>query len=252
MKKTAIFFSLTLIILSISLVLCKPLTLCKVRFSEYSYNSFKKGNIAFLKDQYDVSINNYLDCIEDGVKTGSIFYNIANAYAKKGDLGKAILNYERSRAYMPSDDYLKINYALVKTNIKQDEQDTEIGSNFTYNQIYFVIISLLMLFVLFLGLSFFMGKHSFFCKLVAITLICCLATAVYMFESKYKKDKKRAIIVTKNENILEMPVLNSEIVGPLYEGNTVFVNNQIEGWYKVKKGMKRGWVQKKAIKFIYN
>ena len=56
----------------------------------------------------------YEAIIREGAENGVIYFNIANSYFKSGELGKAILNYERAKRFIPRDSDLKFNenYAL--------------------------------------------------------------------------------------------------------------------------------------------
>ncbi len=59
-----------------------------------------------------------------GIRNGRLYYNIANAYFRMEDIGRAILNYRRAQQYIPDDENLRQNlsYALTKRLDKIDEQ----------------------------------------------------------------------------------------------------------------------------------
>ncbi|MDF7806520.1 hypothetical protein P4E94_03655 [Pontiellaceae bacterium B12219] len=46
---------------------------------------------------------------EDGIRNGSVFYNLGNSWFMAGDAGRAILNYRRAEQYMPNNPDLKHN-----------------------------------------------------------------------------------------------------------------------------------------------
>jgi len=50
-----------------------------------------------------------------GIRNGKLYYNIGNAYFRKGDLGRAILNYRRAERFTPNDPNLKQNLEYARS-----------------------------------------------------------------------------------------------------------------------------------------
>ena len=73
-----------------------------------------EANRAYKESQYLQAIDGYLELLGLGYINGHVYYNLANAYVRSGQLGKAILNYERAKVLIPRDADLKFNlrYAL--------------------------------------------------------------------------------------------------------------------------------------------
>ena len=57
---------------------------------------YSGGRYAEAAEQYEILVG-------QGVRDGSVCYNLGNAYFKSGRLGLAILNYERALEQMPGD-----------------------------------------------------------------------------------------------------------------------------------------------------
>jgi len=53
-----------------------------------------------------------------------LFYNIGNAYLKSGDIGRAVLWYERARRLAPNDPDLNFNLAFANSRVKDKKEDT--------------------------------------------------------------------------------------------------------------------------------
>lgn len=67
-------------------------------------------------ESFQKSILYYRELIErGGIRNGKIYYNIANAYFRMGDLGRAILNYKRAALYIPNNDNLKKNLEYARS-----------------------------------------------------------------------------------------------------------------------------------------
>jgi len=75
---------------------------------------FESGNAAYSIGEYDKAIEIYRDIIADEGSGAGLLYNLANSYAKKGQVGLAILNYERALKLSPSDPNTLGNLAKVR------------------------------------------------------------------------------------------------------------------------------------------
>ncbi len=53
--------------------------------------------------------------VDEGLRNGPLFYNLANAYLQIGDLGRAILNYRRAETYMSGDERLTSNLDYARS-----------------------------------------------------------------------------------------------------------------------------------------
>ena len=58
-------------------------------------------------------------------ESGAVYYNLANSYFKDGQLGKAILNYERAKRLIPRDGDLGANYKFVLSQVRNYSSDLE-------------------------------------------------------------------------------------------------------------------------------
>ena len=62
---------------------------------------FAAANQAFKAGQFTEAINDYEALVRGGRWSANLFYNLGNAYFRSGDLGRAILNYERALMLEP-------------------------------------------------------------------------------------------------------------------------------------------------------
>ena len=53
-----------------------------------------------------------------GIRNGKLFYNLANAYLLKGDVGRAILNYRRAERLTPEGRNLQGNLAFARSQVR--------------------------------------------------------------------------------------------------------------------------------------
>jgi hypothetical protein len=76
---------------------------------------FAEGNRLYQDGDYAGAVERYERIVEAGYDSGALRYNIGNAYFKLGDLGKAILNYERSLRLSPRDEDARANLELARS-----------------------------------------------------------------------------------------------------------------------------------------
>lgn len=75
---------------------------------------FLEGVRAYDSDDYDKSLQLFSQIASSGLENGLLYYNLGNAYLKTGDLGRAILWYERARSLIPGNADLEFNLAYAR------------------------------------------------------------------------------------------------------------------------------------------
>ena len=76
---------------------------------------FDEGNRLYQAGDFDGALDRYRRILDAGLESGDLHYNIGNTYFRLGELGPAILHYERARRLMPGDDDLLANLALARS-----------------------------------------------------------------------------------------------------------------------------------------
>ena len=65
--------------------------------------TYHEANIAYQQKEYEKAIELYQSLIKQGHLAPELYYNLANAFYKHGNIPDAILNYERSLKMNPKD-----------------------------------------------------------------------------------------------------------------------------------------------------
>ena len=103
------------------------LILCSVRITEASETArtFLDGVKNYKEDRFAEAAAAFSRVADEGIKNGKLFYNLGNAYLKNGDIGNAILWYERSSKLLPHDPDLKFNYEYALSLTKDEKGDKD-------------------------------------------------------------------------------------------------------------------------------
>jgi tetratricopeptide (TPR) repeat protein len=76
---------------------------------------FSEGNRLYQEGDYRGALDRYNRVVEAGYESGPLYYNIGNAHFKLGELGKAILNYERALRIDPRNEAVAANLGLARS-----------------------------------------------------------------------------------------------------------------------------------------
>ena len=250
-KRLFIFFELwfsTLLILSLQALAQKQ-----------EEETFFRANQAFEQGQYQEAIDRYHHLIDKGYENGHLNYNLANAYLRSEQLGRAILHYERARLLMPRDPDLNfnLNYALDQTIDALPQSRSFIRAGFfwidslTLNELFwgFAVINLLFWVILFIRIF---RRPELTYYLTIILLISWLITGLSFGIKLYSQETDdRAVILAKGANILAGPDSNDTILFKLHEGAIVQQERTETDWALIRlSNDKRGWVQRKFVEKI--
>ena len=75
---------------------------------------FAKANQEFASGDFDGATRDYEDLVRAGRDAPNLFYNLGNAYFRKKDFGRAILNYERALALDPHHPEAQANIRVAR------------------------------------------------------------------------------------------------------------------------------------------
>jgi tetratricopeptide (TPR) repeat protein len=76
--------------------------------------TFEAGNEAFWSGDFEGAARSYEQLVELGVWDADVFHNLGTAYARQGQLGRAILNLERALLIQPGHEDARENLATVR------------------------------------------------------------------------------------------------------------------------------------------
>jgi tetratricopeptide (TPR) repeat protein len=79
---------------------------------------FAKANQEYAAGDFKAAVNDYEELVRAGQDTPNLFYNLGNAYFRKKDFGRAILNYERALALDPHHAEAQANLRIARDDAR--------------------------------------------------------------------------------------------------------------------------------------
>jgi len=85
-------------------------------------SKIERANRLVEEQHYSEAISAYESVLREGFENGYLYYNLGNAYFRKGNTGRAILNYLKARRLVPREEKVEANllFAIQKTEDRRD------------------------------------------------------------------------------------------------------------------------------------
>jgi len=220
---------------------------------------FYKGNALYEEGKYDKAIHEFTTLLDRGLESGNLYYNMGNSYFKKGELGKAILNYERAKRLIPRDSDLKSNYKFATSRIQYDislksswvKRVINIFNFLSLNEITFFLSSAFVLAILFLILRLFIRRFRKYTLAVTSCLtIVIMLLSIPLVERIMLLDTQ-AVVISENPEVRFEPLEDATTHFILYEGMKIITLQTNKEWTKIRRDDgKVGWVKGGEIEKI--
>ncbi len=233
-----------------------------ILFAQSPEEMMKKANEYYQQNNFDKAIEIYKQVEQQGYEGTSLFYNLGNAFYRKGNLGYAILYYEKARRISPGDEDVQhnLNLANSKTIDKIEPMPRFFLFQWWEGLLAFFsvsgwawfsyIIYILLLFSV-AGYFFFrksqFQRYSFFAGLVTLVL---LVISVALVSVKYKREVniENAIVLQPVVTAKLAPDIDSNDAFVIHEGLKVRVEDKVDNWLKIKlRDGKVGWLSQKDL-----
>lgn len=226
---------------------------------------FEQGKEQYKAEKYQEAINNWMKIISNGEHSSSLYFNIANAYYKRNQIGPSIYYYEKALQLSPNNSEIK-NNLLFAQNATVDaieplpqtlfaKWDTNLSKLLTFNGWAWTSVFATILFMLFfLGyyFSYQSQKKRMFFLSSLVSLFVILTGLIMAFRTFHKaENKKEAIVFSEVSDVKNEPRLSSETTFKLHEGTKVSIKETEDNWCKILLvDGKEGWILLEDIKVL--
>ena len=192
--------------------------------------------------------------------SGEVYFNLGNACYKTGDIGHAILYYEKAKIFLEDDDALDQNLRLARLRTVDDIEAVptlflvtwwntvthllpmETWAWISYG-IYLLVMILLVLNILRSGRW---RRQVWISTWLFIPVAVIFLSRVYQFETS-----SFGIILDNKVDVISEPNLSGQEMFILHEGTKVRINRTVDDWQEITiPDGKTGWVKQKNLEII--
>lgn len=230
-----------------------------------STERWEMGNKAYMEGAYDKAVEEYCAILEGGEYSLELYYNLANAYFKMENIGKAILYYNKALRIAPSQEDVLHNLAIAETRTK--DKITAVPEFFLHRWMRVVrnsvscnawgalsvlFFALILTFVLLFLLASRLGvrKAGFYGALCSLLLF--VATTAFAISSRNDiLTKDEAVVMSSAISVKSSPDRSATDLFVLHEGTKLRIVAEFDEWIEVViADGKKGWTERKNIETI--
>lgn len=230
---------------------------------------------AYTEDKYQEAVAIYEQIIAGGQVSSDLYYNLGNSYFKSGNVGKAVLSYERALLLDPNNREAESNLIFVNSKIKDNMGNGENMMNsllvgilhlFSYNG--WAILGIFSFFLILVCAALYIFNNSILIRKIGFfgglsMLMICLLANIFAYKSSKSLTNSGKAIVIDNSVILSLsprePKSKSEEAFILNEGVKVEIIDSVEVkegeikqlWYNVQADdSHKAWIDSKHVEII--
>ena len=224
-----------------------------------------EANAKYSSENYAAADSLYQLVIQEEGVSAAVYYNLGNAKYKLGEIGPAILNYERALLLDPDNEDIKFNLEMAKlrTTDKIDELDNFLVSEWNksvkesmssdawaYLSIAFFLVTLVGMALYFFGRIGWLRKTAFFAGI--FTFVMCIISVLYARSTKEEQvAHDMAIIFAPSVTGKGSPDNSGTDLFLLHEGTKVKVKSRLNGWVEIQiSDGNTGWIPEGALEVI--
>ncbi|MDY0375696.1 MAG: BatD family protein [Desulfobacterium sp.] len=220
---------------------------------EGSVEGFHGAITLYRAGQFQDAAARFEQIAAEGVRNGGLYYNIGNSFLKAGDLGRAILWYERAQKLIPRDPDLRYNFdhALGLVKDVPAEKNIEIleivffwDNYLSPGTVEFAAVFLWFCFALHAGVRIFFRKKVFTLagSILFILSLVVIATAAFNYHDRYSQS--HAIILADQVPVRSGYSVDSTELFFLHPGTKVRVKRAEKGFLRISFSKhKEGWIE---------
>lgn len=244
-------------------------------FSVKGQTLVEKAATAYSADKFNEAIDLYHQIIKDEGISDDLYYNLGNSYYRIGDLGHAVLYYERALLLNPGNKEARANLAFVNSKLEDKvETDENIVDAFfsklaaTCSSNGWAIIGIIAFFLFLAAVAVYIFSRNIWLRKVGFFggfffLLLCVVINVIAFRFARKIEDSRQAVVVKDASLLSTsprePKNKQEEAFILHNGTKVQLMDSVETktdsaleiWYDVKVDeAHRAWIRKTDVERI--
>ena len=221
--------------------------------------TFFHANALYKDGQYAAATQEYEQLVHSGLESGNLYFNLGNALFKAGERGKAILNYERARRFMPADPDVLANLAFAQSVTGAEPCVPPFWRRLLFPLAYRMPTANLMwtasgLYTLLLGgLTLYRlwprRPRWLVYTATGLAVVALIATTSLAQQALSADWRDLGIVVRSGDTAARFePAENGTVHFAVKEGTAVRLLERREGWVQIARcDGRRGWVETAAV-----
>lgn len=211
---------------------------------------FARAGAAYDAQDYAQAITLYEQLLRDGWRAPELYFNLANAYYREGDAGRAIWHYMNALYMAPRDVDIRHNlqFAVQEADAVQlpASWSSRVLRSLRYAEWVTAAVVFWWLTLLCLAWMCWPGRRVARWPALVSGVLCLVSLAgVWEWWSMYQRPV--VVVTTPGQEALFAPLPGSTAHFALPPGSMARVANVNEGWYNIRIGDKQGWIRQDAV-----
>ncbi len=225
---------------------------------------FFRANKHYDDGNFQEAAKLYEQLISQGVISGNMYYNLGNAYYKMGKKGKALLNYERAKKFIPNNEDLFANMSFIKStlDVEQPKQTYPVFQkiwrsirNAVSIRTWFVISVILFFSVCFLlGIGFINYQFRRRSHMISGILAVLFVVSLMLFIDGFNAGKhfKTGVVISPEADVRYSPSYSGVVAFKLVEGMKARIIRKQGPWTLIRLNKeKSGWIESESIEAVW-
>jgi tetratricopeptide (TPR) repeat protein len=221
--------------------------------------TFYHANALYKDGQYAAAAKEYEQLQQSGLRSGNLYFNLANAYFKASEKGKAILNYERARRLIPGDPDLSANLAYAQSLTGAEVCSPALWQvvafplshrTATDRLVWMTSATYTLLLLALAGYRLWPARPRWLVYAATGLAVLVLITSSSLAQQVLTDDwQPQAVVISSGDAPARFePAENGTVHFVLKEGSLVRVVESRDNWIEVARcDGRRGWIEKSAI-----
>ena len=227
---------------------------------------FDQGNRLYQEGDFGGAAASYEAVLEGGFESAEVYYNLGNARFRLGEIGLAVLNYERAARLNPRGEDIQANLALVGRMLQDRIEPLPRFWVLSVVDWWMTLIPrgwlgpIVALCYLMLGgatVLLVLGRPRGWRTALGRAVYACLAVTVLLGGTLFVRDTglgraEEAVVMSAEARVLSAPSEEGGLtVFTVHEGTTVRIDRRAEGWAEIVLADGRvGWLPLDAMEII--
>lgn len=217
--------------------------------------TFQKGLKAYDAKKYEQAIEVYEDILQGGDTAPEVYFNLAHAYFRNNQAGKAVLNYRRAERLMPTNQDLKSNLRMAVESSKSPLPITHPVVGFFRN-----VPHAIWMWVLFGAFWVMMFLFCIYCfrrpgwgwwlrtLLLGVAVMAIASLGGHFTDPQNYPDE--AVVVGEEVDAKLSPNDDADKQFSLLPGAIAKILNRQDGKLEIEVGGQRGWIPTDSVERV--